>query len=238
MPFVRLLPFALGLALTVACGGTDTETDDSSELSESGTDEAGLRTGITFTKFSDSVGTHAATESRKLFTTSSAYKTFFGHTPPSSVDFTREWVAFYSAGTMATDGYDAYVDKIETSSTGATIYMTTRLESPASNCSVNQTTTKPYELVKFKKPSTKPRYTRYSTNDETISCQAASCDDIICPLNAHCVNGSSAGPHCVADPCPGAGKRSPSSFLCQCTVVGLCPIGTSWNDDPSVCGCE
>ena len=64
-------------------------------------------TTISFTPFSDDVGKQAATESRALIRSSGGYQSFFGHAAPAAVDFSREWVMFYAAGTKPTGGYEA-----------------------------------------------------------------------------------------------------------------------------------
>lgn len=221
------------------------ESDEGSEPSELGVDEAGLRGQVTFYSFYDSIGSVGASETRKVFTSAAAYRKFFGHDAPSSVDFYRDWVAFYSAGTQSTGGYDASIEAIETSSSGATIYVKTRLESPASNCMVTQSLTKPYHLVRFNKPWPRARYVRYTKHDATLWCfepepePEPTCDDIHCASGTHCVDAQGSAPaKCVADPCPGAGRRNTLSLKCECNVLGICPLGSWWNDAASVCGCE
>ena len=215
--------------------------DDGTEPSELGVDEAGLRGPIAFDVFYDSVGSSVSSETRKVFTSAAAYRSFFGHDAPSDVDFYYDWVAFYSAGSKSTGGYDASIESIDASQSGSTIYVKTRLESPATNCTVTQSTTKPYQLVRFTKPWPRARYVRFTKHDQTLWCDEPepepTCAVLRCGSGTHCVD--SVGPaKCVADPCPGAGRRNSSTLKCECTVLGICPLGSWWNDAASVCGCE
>jgi hypothetical protein len=230
---------AIAVLVAVGCGATADDATDSEALGETGTDEAGLRGTVYFDTFTDSIGSAGQSETRKVFTSAAAYRNYFGHNPPSAVDFYTDWVAFYSAGDQSTGGYDASIESIETSSSGATIYLKTRLESPGANCFVTQSTTKPYTLVRFHKPWPRPRYVRTSKHDDTLWCDDPdpTCDTLDCGTGTHCddTNGPAA---CVADACPGSGRRSATSHECECNVLGICPLGSWWNDDPSVCGCE
>lgn len=228
----------------VGCSSVAEDGEDVSALGESGSDEATLRSQIRFDTFTDSIGSAASTETRKVFTSAAAYRNFFGHDAPYEVDFYRHWVAFYAAGTQSTGGYDASIVSIETSSSGATLYVKTRLESPGDNCLVTQALTKPYVLAKFNKPYPRARYVRFSKNDDTLWCDEPpppppplTCAAVLCAPGTRCVDDD--GPaRCVPEPCPGAGRRNTSTLKCECNVLGICPLGSWWNDDPSTCGCE
>src|SRR6185295_17676097 len=62
-------------------------------------------TTIAFQAFTDDVGAPASKESRTLIRSARGYQSLFGHAPPAAVDFSREWVMFYAAGTKPTGGY-------------------------------------------------------------------------------------------------------------------------------------
>jgi hypothetical protein len=232
-----------GLVFTgLGCSSATDGDTDSAELGETGSDEAGLRGEIEFDTFQDDIGSEGQTETRRVFTSEAAYYNYFGHYSPWEVDFYTHWVVFYSAGVQSTGGYKASIEKIETSSSGQTLYVKTRLESPGDNCMVTQSLTKPYVLAKFKKPLPRPRYARYTKDDDVMYCsepepEPVTCATMLCGPGYHCEDRSTGG-ECVADPCPGAGRRSTTTGRCECRVVGICPLGTSWNQDPTVCGCE
>ena len=236
-PFLALLALA-----TAACSGQPGEQggpEGALEIGETGLEESGLRTNLDFEVFYDNVGTKGQSETRKVITSEAGYRSYFGHDAPWDVDFYTHWVVFYSAGTTSTGGFDATVEKIETSASGATLYVKTRLESPGANCQVSQASTKPYALVKFEKPYPRPTSARYTRRDADIFCAAPepeTCADISCNAGSHCVEAST-GPKCVLDPCPGAGHRN-AAGRCECNVFGICSLGTSWNDSASVCACE
>ena len=64
-------------------------------------------TTIAFTVLNEDVGAPAAKETRTLIRSARGYQAVFGHAPPATVDFSREWVMFYAAGTKPTGGYEA-----------------------------------------------------------------------------------------------------------------------------------
>lgn len=242
----RFLPFSVLVILTaVGCGSagsTKGEADESLALddgsSSTATEEQALKKSISFDEFDDDLDGAGQSEVRKVFTSAAAYRNYFGHDAPSDVDFYYDWVAFYSAGTQSTAGYTAKIESISTS--GSTIYVKTSLESPGDNCQVTQAETTPYAFVRFAKPYPRPKTVRYQKHDSTLYCEdsAPTCDTLDCPTGTHCVESSSTAAHCVNDPCPGAGRRSSSTHQCECKVLGICPLGASWNEDPAVCGCE
>lgn len=241
----RFLPFSALVILTaVGCGSAGTREGGAEESlaldensSTTGVDEQAYKTPISFGTFDDDLDGAGQNEVRKVFTSASAYRNYFGHDAPSDVDFYYDWVVFYSAGTQSTAGYTAKIESVYTS--GSTIYVKTRLESPGDNCNVTQAETTPYAFARFSKPYPRPKYVRYQKHDATLYCedQTPTCDTMDCPSGTHCVDSS--GPaHCVNDPCPGAGRRSPNTHQCECKVLGICALGMSWNEDPAVCGCE
>ena len=78
----------LSTLIVAGCEGVDLgELPEESPLTVAGPSELKAdRPSISFTELSDTIdGSIGATETRKLFTTASAYKTFFGHKAPASV---------------------------------------------------------------------------------------------------------------------------------------------------------
>jgi len=90
-------------------------------------------------------------EIQKLITTAAAYRGLLGTEPPENLDFSREWVAFYAAGTLPTGGYSAHISRVSAAS-GGLLLIETRLVSPGPNCLVTQALTNPYVVVRFPKP--------------------------------------------------------------------------------------
>lgn len=202
---------------------------------------------IAFTEFTDDIGTRGQSETRRVFTSAASYKSYFGHAAPATVAFPKEWVVFYSAGVKNTGGYDAKVAKITTSTSGLTLKVVTSLVSPGSDCFVTQALTKPYALVKLKRPNPTPSNVSYFRDDSVRSCSAPSCDTVRCAAGTHCelvqvfciTTPCNPQPQCVADTtCPGAGSVSSSTGQCECLALGLCIEPLIWNSDPAVCGCE
>jgi hypothetical protein len=111
-------------------------------------------------------------ETRRLYKTAAAFRADFGATP-RGVDFSRDWVVFYSAGARPTGGFVARVQRVRTTDSGATLKVTTSLESPAADCLVTQAPTRPHALVAFRPPSPRPRYTRFYRADTTRECGRA-----------------------------------------------------------------
>ena len=95
---VSLLIALPALAL-LGCGdGTGGEEDVQSVAGDVGAlaGTPGAASTITFATFTDDVGDQAATETRTLIRNARGYQSLFGHAPPASVDFSREWVMFYA----------------------------------------------------------------------------------------------------------------------------------------------
>src|SRR5690242_750286 len=74
-------------------------TPDDGELLEAGDTlaaaddtegKADATSSITFTTFDDDIGSTGTSETRKVFTTATSYKSYFGHKAPSTVDFSNE----------------------------------------------------------------------------------------------------------------------------------------------------
>ncbi len=92
-------------------------------------------------------------ELRHLLTSARDYQAFVGSPPPENLDFRREWVVLYAAGTMSTGGYVADISYIGRSLDGRTLTIETKLIEPGSNCFVTQALTNPYVLVRFPRPN-------------------------------------------------------------------------------------
>lgn len=136
---------------------------------------------LSATPFSDSIGAKGQTEVRKLFKTAAAYKTYFGHSAPASVNFSKHWVVFYSAGNKNSGGYEASVHKIKMNHTTGKLSITTRLVSPGPTCLVTEALTRPTVLARFNKPSTAPSVVSYFRSNQTTDCEPT-CPAAVCTL--------------------------------------------------------
>jgi len=236
----------VSLSLVAGCGAPDDNSPvEEAAVSDAAADEKADSLSIAFTAFDDDIGSVGQTETRKLFTTSGSYKAYFGHDAPRDVDFSKEWVVFYSAGVKRTGGFEASVARVALA--GRTLNVTTSLVSPGPDCFVTQALTKPHALVKLAKPRPAPSFVRYYRSDSTNSCAAPTCDAVRCAAGTHCelvqVTCIKAPcypqPQCVADPtCPGRGRYDATTNACVCPPNNtFCIAGTHWNGDPSVCAC-
>lgn len=114
--------------------------------------------------------------SRRTYKTASAFRSAFGALP-TNVNFAKDWVVFYAAGTWPTGGYSARVTRVRTTDSGATLKVTTSLESPAPECAASAPATRPYALVAFRAPTPRPSATRYYRADTTRAC-GSTCETV------------------------------------------------------------
>jgi hypothetical protein len=166
---------ALLFVSVVACAdvGTDDDfvTDDVSETSvdDAKADQADLPfTVVDGLTLRTSIG---KTEEGRVIRSASAFKTAFGTTPPASIDFSRDWLAVYSAGVKSTGGYTAEILHVRLSDSGKSVKVTSKLTSPGADCIVTQALTKPVAIVKFAK-QTGANTARFTKLAATKSCGA------------------------------------------------------------------
>jgi protease stability complex PrcB-like protein/antistasin family protein len=209
---------------------------------------------ITFTAFSDDVGAQAGTESRTLIRSARGYQSFFGHAAPAAVDFSREWVMFYAAGTKPTGGYEASF--LAVLRAGPSLIAITQLKSPGANCGTTEALTTPYALIKFAaQPGTSPQFFK---QDGSSDCGPSLCAAVQCPTGSDC---DPATGKCVPGPvrcggiagipCPGLGKcvddpndscdpaagGADCGGICSCIQNVACIQGTQFDGSASVCAC-
>jgi hypothetical protein len=238
---MRLLSALCFLSLVLAgCSDGETDVTEEGSVGDVSTDPDAKNDALTipFTVFTDDTSAVGQTETRKLFTSASAYTAFFGHAPPSTVSFGSEWVVFYSAGVKPTGGYTASIARISRSSSGTTLKVTTSLESAGSDCFVTEAFTRPNVLVKFKRLSPRPSSVRFYRADTTHSCtEAPTCLTLTCRAGYTCMTvGGQAT--CAPVNCPGAAQLDASTGKCLCTAHGFCIPGYIWSSDPGTCGSE
>jgi hypothetical protein len=220
---------AVSLALTGCgqAGDPDLLTEEGAEALEDVEGKADQYS-ITFTAFTDpnGIGTRGETETKVVIKSASAYKSYFGHAAPREVDFSKDYVFFYSAGVKPTGGYTASVDRVWRSRTGYTVYFGTRLESPGDDCIVTQALTKPYVLVKFKKQPQAGAF-RTSHKDDIKSCAKSCYSSDDCDAGQYCTTEDG---ECLSN-CP-PGRVCPAVCSGRCVertnpcAATLCPTGT------------
>jgi len=206
---------------------------------------------IAFETFTDDVGAQAATQSRTLIRTARGYQSFFGHAAPAQVDFSREWVMFYAAGTVPTGGYEASF--LALLRNGSSLIAITHLVSPGAACIVNQLVNTPYALIKF--PAQPGSSARFYKSDSITDCAPNQdpCATVDCAPGTRCENGQ-----CVVScggllggPCPGLGKcvddpndkcdpaagAADCAGICSCVQNVLCTTDSKFDSSPAVCAC-
>ena len=225
MPFVNTSHSALsykaiavGFASLVALAGCGAPEEPGNE-GDTGTSEAEIK--VPFSVIAGDIGSAGTVETRRAIKSEKDYTSFFGHTPPASVDFNRDWVIFYSAGTRSTGGYAASIASITFTTSGKTMKITTALESPGPRCIVNQLVTRPAVLVKIAAPATTPSYVRYEQSDTTRDCGGVCIDNVACIKGtqwSHADCKCMPIPQCKVD----ADRRIFSDYCtgCNCRVLG------------------
>lgn len=162
---------ALALSLGAAACATDVDDADVAELDEGVDDEKSDRADFALTE----VDFQAPIESDELkvgvIKTRTQWKTVFGVAAPPSIDFDREWVAYYTAGMQTSGGYSAEITRVRLSDTGKTLKISTTLHAPGNDCLVTLALTSPYTIVKFKRPAApRPSANRYFKSTDVYSC--------------------------------------------------------------------
>ncbi len=117
------------------------------------------------------VGSQAAREARRLFTTPAQFETFFDQRAPAEVDWDAECVVYYSAGVQPTGGYESRILDVQSTEGGRSLMITTSLESPGPNCVVTEALTRPYVLVRFERPAKQFDVVRFGRADVEIDCK-------------------------------------------------------------------
>ena len=184
-PFLATLAGLTTLAAVVGCGEGLTGTDDvqqfAGDVRAAGT-QPDAATTISFEAFTDDVSKRAATKTRTLIRSAAGYQSFFGHAAPASVDFARDWVMFYAAGTEPTGGYEASF--VAVLRAGPSLIAITQLVSPGALCPVPQLVTAPYALIKFTaQPGTSAEFYK---SDSIRDCVPDVCAGTQCVTGSHC----------------------------------------------------
>jgi hypothetical protein len=243
-----LAAFLFGAAACGAVQPPDVETvtgDVSAPDAPLSTDRA-----LSFQSVTDDAGARAATQNRTLIRTGRGYQEFFGHAPPAAIDFSREWVVFYGAGSQP-GGYGAGVATVTLS--GSSLVVVTELVAPGAGCPVPASGggAAVYALVKL--PAQPGVMIDFRKKDRTgPSCPPPSpCAAVLCPAGQHCeaqaarcADATTCQPTgvCVADPpkvvCGGlAGIVCPGQGKCVDDPSDGCDASTGGVDCGGVCQC-
>ena len=240
----------------LGCGGDPAEQDTqqvAGDVRAAGASPAAAST-LSFQTFTDDIGPRGATESRALIRSAQGYETFFGHAPPGAVDFSREWVMFYAAGTKPTTGFVASFVALLRS--GRTLIAVTQLTSPGSGCVTGQATTTPYALIKL--PAQSGTSAQFFKQDRVSDCSTNLCAAVLCetgsdcdPATGTCVPRKVTCGGLTGATCPGLGRCAddPSDTcdpnqggadctgFCSCVQNVLCTTDHHFDPSPSVCAC-
>ena len=110
------------------------------------------------------------TGGRAIITSAGSWRRYFGTEAPASVDFGREWVAFYGSGLKNTGGYAAEIVSLSLLAEDRGLVLATRDVSPGFDCIVTQAFTTPHALVKFAAPTPRPTWAVSDHESETRRC--------------------------------------------------------------------
>ncbi len=236
----RKRPFGigmLGLSLAATLGAAGCTPQDLEEVFGDVKDSPAQPPGaaVPFEAFTDDVSAVSAKETRALIRTPQGYVSFFGHAPPSGVDFSTDWVIFYAAGTRPTGGFSASIASLTRA--GNDLVAVTSLVSPAPSCIEPQIVTTPNVLIKFAAQtgaSIEFFKNDIVRSDSTVDCGTVQhCGGIAgipCPGAAQCVDDPS-------DSCDPNHGGADCGGICQCVEAVLCIVGDVFDASPGVCGC-
>jgi hypothetical protein len=218
--------WALSAMLIAACANGSGDSDVAVN------DEALRKPQLEWSTFEDPKGTDQAgmTATARLIRSENAYRRLFGHASPG-IDFRRDVVVFYSAGTKNTGGYTASITAVE--KRGQRLHVSTELVTPGPDCIVTQALTTPSVLARVHGAGN-VRRARFSHSERVEYCEAQTqCGGFAgleCPGAGDCDRDD------LSDDCDPASAND-CFMLCSCNVIGLCVEGLIWDDSPAVCGC-
>jgi hypothetical protein len=234
MSTVRWLSLPLLLLLSLSLSSCVVADDDElhAELSADALTEDGKADHLTiaFRELDDTlgIGDRGEAETRVVLTSRAAYAGYFGHPAPADLDFSREWVFFYSAGTRTTGGYEATVASISRSQSGKTLHVSTHLVSPGVGCNVTFAFSTPHALVAFRRPATRPTAARAFHTDETRACDR--CEGL---SGGECE--ATAGCGLVAEGCNPPPINPDTGFPYPCDPILVCRTAVAAGDGDA-CG--
>jgi len=225
------IAIVLGLALAATLGAAGCTPQDLEEFFGEVKDSRAQPPGtaVGFQAFSDDTSAISAKETRALIRTSQGYVSLFGHAPPADVDFGKDWVIFYSAGTKPTGGFDVSIASLTRA--GSELVAVTSLVSPGRSCIEPQIVTTPNVLIKF--ASQTGASAQFFKKDSVNDCGADNpCAAVTCPVGSMCVV---VAPPCIPGAnCPLQGTCVPQRGPFCGGIAGIpCPGAGKCVDDPS-----
>jgi hypothetical protein len=105
-----------------------------------------------------------------VVTSADSFEEYFGVPVPDSVNFDKEWVAFYGLGTRNTGGFSARITGVSNLPNWGGMVLETQDASPGADCFVTQAITWPYTLVKFAAPDPTPTWFVVDSDSEVYKC--------------------------------------------------------------------
>ncbi len=114
-------------------------------------------TRLAFLPFAARVGVLPRTPVCAVLHSAGEYQAVVGRPAPVEIDFSREWVAFYSAGLQPTKLAVASIESIGLVDGGRELRIVTRLRLPAVSAHIGAGLMIPYTMVKFRRPPSLPR---------------------------------------------------------------------------------
>lgn len=118
-----------------------------------------------------------------IVTSADSFEEYFGTKAPDSVDFDKEWVAFYGLGTRNTGGFSASITGMSNLPYWGGMVLETEDVSPGADCLVTMAITWPHTLVKFAAPEPAPTWFSVDHESEVFKCGPDN-DDRLAELSA------------------------------------------------------
>jgi hypothetical protein len=104
-----------------------------------------------------------------VFRSATEFRAHFGH-DATDVDWSAEWVVYYSAGFLMSDGHVASLASLAYDAEAQRLDVVTRLESPGPGCDSFALPELPFTLVKFDLPGEKPELVHVDKDDVLRDC--------------------------------------------------------------------
>ena len=118
------------------------------------------------------VGPWVAQATQRVFESRAEFEGYFGQRA-LGVDFSREWVVLYAAGSQPTSGYVASIDEILRTENEQSLKINTSLAHPGRSCPREAKRTMPYAVAAFPAMRTGrdgPGVIRFSHSDSLKIC--------------------------------------------------------------------
>ena len=109
----------------------------------------------------------ATAETRQIFLTAAAFKTFFGVDAPASIDWSTQWVLFYGPGALAHPASQPKVVRVRLRS--ASLRVTTTTTAPTGTCNGFQPGM-PFTLLRFTAPKLPTCRVTYYHRTDSVPC--------------------------------------------------------------------